>query len=110
MLNFVWLQAGLMFIFAVSSDWLSVIWHRARENGESTLGALLAVLLGLIGWLSIYWVVKTSVWLILADLIGTYVGSYFGIKQDKTRRSLEKVIPKMLTVQVFSKAIAKDRI
>ena len=72
-----WLQAFLIFVFSVVNDWLSVQWHVARERGWPFRGALVAVLLGTLGWLSIWWVVTQSVYLILADIAGTAVGSYW---------------------------------
>lgn len=74
------LKAFAIFIFSVSNDWMSVEWHEAREKNRPIKGAIVALLLGLIGWLSIIWVVADSYWLMLPDLLGNIVGSYFGIK------------------------------
>ena len=75
-----WLQASLIFIFSVSNDWLSVIWHEARENNKPLKSSIVAVFLGLIAWLAIIWIVDQSYWLMLPDLVGTAVGSYLGVK------------------------------
>jgi len=77
-------QAGLIFIFSICNDWLAVLWHEAREKGRPLKGAVLGVALGLIGWLSLIWVVNDSVWLMLPDLVGTFIGSYYGIKHYHT--------------------------
>lgn len=73
----VWVQAILMFLFSIGNDWLSVQWHRSRENGWPLWGAMVAVALGLISWLSIWWVVTDSPYLMLADLAGTAIGTYW---------------------------------
>lgn len=76
----IWLQALLIFLFSASSDWLSVQWQTARENNQPFRGAVLAVLLATIGWCSVIWIVADSYLLMLPDLLGGAVGSYFGIK------------------------------
>lgn len=76
----IWIQAALMFVFSMSSDWLVIHWHEARENKEPFRGAYLAFIMGVIGWLSFIWVLNTSIWLAGPDLVGTVLGSYFGIK------------------------------
>ena len=77
----VWLQALLIFLFSASSDWLSVRWQRAREQNLPLRGAVLSIILSTIGWLSVIWIVADSYLLMVPDLIGAAVGSYFGIKQ-----------------------------
>jgi hypothetical protein len=76
----IWIQGILMFIFSVSNDWFGILWHEARENKEPVKGAILAFILGTIAWLSLIWVVDSSYWLAIPDLMGTVVGSYYGIK------------------------------
>ena len=74
------LQIVAVFLFSVSNDWFSVLWHEAREKNQPIRGAIVAVTLGLIGWLSIIWVIDDSRWLMIPDLLGNLVGSYYGIK------------------------------
>ena len=69
-----------MFFFSVSSDWFGVQWHEAREKKEPIRGAYIALIMGVIGWLSFIWVLNTSFWLVFPDLLGSVVGSYYGIK------------------------------
>ena len=64
----------------MSSDWLSVIWHTYREEKKAAKAAVVSLLLGLIGWISIIWIVDTSYYLMIPDLAGNIVGSYFGIR------------------------------
>lgn len=76
----IYIQGFLMFLFSVSSDWFAIQWHEAREKKEPIRGAYIAFIMGVIGWLSFIWVLNTSFWLAGPDLVGTVVGSYFGIK------------------------------
>jgi len=76
------LQALAIFLFSTSSDWLSVFWQKARETNKPIRGAILAVTLAAIGWLSVIWVVADSHWLMLPDLLGGAVGSYCGIRSS----------------------------
>ena len=76
----IWVQGILMFLFSVSNDWFAVQWHEAREKKEPIRGAYLALIMGIVGWLSFIWVLNTSIWLAVPDLIGTIIGSYYGIK------------------------------
>lgn len=76
----IYVQAILIFIFSIGNDLLSVKWHEARENREPFKGAFLSIGLGLIAWLALIWVVNESRWLMVPDLLGTFVGSYYGIK------------------------------
>ena len=94
-----WIQSLLMFVFSVSNDWLSVAWHEARENNRPVKGAVMGVLLGIISWLSIIWVVADSRWLMVPDLIGTAVGSYYGIKHH--HYPLWKATPGGLLLQLM---------
>lgn len=76
----IYLQALLIFIFSVSNDMFSIKWHEYREKRMPFRGAVVSVILGAIAWMSLIWVINDSVWLMLPDLLGTYVGSYYGIK------------------------------
>ena len=77
----IWLQALLVFLFSVSNDILSVKWHESREKGNAIMAAVESFFLGLIAWASIIWVVDTSYWLMVPDLIGNVVGSYVGVRK-----------------------------
>jgi hypothetical protein len=76
----IWGQALLIFVFSVFNDWFAIQWHKAREENDPVMGAVWGVTLGLIGWLAFKWVLHDAFWLMLPDLLGTAVGSYFGIK------------------------------
>jgi len=76
----IYIQGFLMFIFSLSNDWFAIKWHAAREKGEPIRGAYIAFVMGAIGWISFIWVLNTSFWLAVPDLIGNVVGSYYGIK------------------------------
>lgn len=76
----IYVQMLLMFLFSISNDWFAVQWHEAREKKEPIRGAYIALIMGVIGWLSFIWVLKVTFWLAVPDLIGTVVGSYYGIK------------------------------
>jgi len=88
----IWLQGALIFFFSAGNDWLSVLWHRYREEGNPVMGSLVAVFLGLIGWLAIWWIVNDSIWLVGADLVGTAIGSYIAIEKEKKFREQNKAI------------------
>lgn len=76
----IWIQGILMLIFSIGSDWFAVKWHEARENKDPLMGVIWAIILAAIGWLSFIWVMTSSLWLAVPDLIGTAIGSYYGIK------------------------------
>lgn len=76
----IYIQALLIFIFSIGNDLLSVKWHEARENKQPLYGAFLSVGLGIIAWLALIWVVNEGIWLMVPDLLGTFIGSYYGIK------------------------------
>lgn len=76
----IYIQAILIFIFSISNDLFSVKWHEYREKKEPLKGGIISVVLGVIAWFALIWVVDESRWLMVPDLIGTFVGSYYGIK------------------------------
>lgn len=89
------LQAIAIFVFSVGNDWLSVLWHRAREEGRPIFGAFIAMLLGAVGWLAILWVTLDSAWLMVPDILGTGIGTYYSFKNEAIRTG--KVRPLKVT-------------
>lgn len=75
-------------------------WQTARENNKPIQGAGLAILLGIISWLSIIWIVEDSYWFMLPDLLGSAVGSYFGIH---TAHDPLNVTPAKIIINVFKR-------
>lgn len=78
-------QALAIFVFSVGNDWLSVLWHRAREEGRPIFGSFIAMLLGGIAWLSIIWITQDSAWLAIPDILGTGIGTYYSFKNEAIR-------------------------
>lgn len=77
-----WLIAGIYFLLSVANEDLSVRWQWARTRGHYIKGANLSVLIGAIGWLPLLLFVVSDNWqIICADLLGSWVGSYWGIRR-----------------------------
>lgn len=84
-----WLIAGAYLVFSALGDVMSIRWQTAREQGNAKLGAHTASLLGVINWLPFILFVTTQNWqIIVADVLGNWIGSYWGIK-DETARKLK---------------------
>lgn len=77
-----WLYAILLFLFAASTEWLSVLWHRARENLRLKLGLVATTLLEIVAWLTLLLVVFDSVWLIVPAMVGNAVGTYLSFADE----------------------------
>jgi len=68
------------FVLSVINDDLNVQWHIARIKVQPHRGGRVSVAMGIIGYLPYVLLLTTSNWqIIVADLAGNYVGSYFGI-------------------------------
>ena len=79
-----WANTGIAvvyFILSVWNDLLSVEWQTARENREPLKGANVSAMIGGIGWIPFVLLWAQDNWqIIVADLLGAWVGSYRGIK------------------------------
>ena len=74
------LVASVYFVLSVINDDLNIQWHLARVRVRPHRGGCLSVAMGVIGWLPYILLLTMSNWqIIVADLSGNYVGSYFGI-------------------------------
>lgn len=72
------------FVISVVNDDLNVQWHKARENNQPIKAGNISFLMGLIAWLPYVLFVTTQNWqIIIADLIGNWIGSYIGVKRHK---------------------------
>jgi len=70
------------FMLSVLNDDLNVQWHKAREKVLPIRGGNISLAMGVIAWLPYILFVTMFNWqIILADLAGNWVGSYFGIKR-----------------------------
>lgn len=95
------MQAGLIFLFSIGNDWLSILWHKYREESRAFMGALVAVALGAIAWLTIIWVGWESHWLLVPDVVGTAVGSYYGIRKHYTSEEVIKTTPAGVALKYY---------
>ena len=72
----------LVFTFAAALDWLTTKWYEAANAKQAMrAGALSAVISGL-GTFAVVSIVE-DLWLILADLAGSFVGSCVGVRYGK---------------------------
>lgn len=76
------LIALIYFALSVANDDLNVQWHKAREQIAPIRGGNISLIMGIIAWLPYILFVATNNWqIIVADLAGNWVGSYWGIKR-----------------------------
>jgi len=74
--------ALVYFVLSVVNDDLNVQWHLARINVRPIRGGCISLAMGIIAWLPYILFVASGNWqIIVADLAGNWVGSYFGIKR-----------------------------
>lgn len=104
----IYLKAILLFLFSVGNDWLSILWHKYREERNPIATSIVAMLLGTIGWLAILWVAVDNRWLMIPDIIGTGIGSYFGVKYHYERDPI-KVTPAGIALKYYGFYNAKKK-
>lgn len=74
------------FMISVLSDDLAVQWQQARERGQYLRGANLSVAMEVINWIPYLLLVTTYNWqIVIAAILGNWVGSYVGIKRHTPR-------------------------
>ncbi len=70
------------FILSILYEDLNLQWHKARERRRPFRGANISLAMGIIAILPFVLLVTSNNWqIIVADLVGGYVGNYFGIKR-----------------------------
>ena len=84
---------GVFFILAAAADWLSCLWHYARESGSRARGMLLAMLLEGLGWLPIWFAITLEDPLVaVVSIIGSAVGSAVGFEKKVSERPVQGVL------------------
>lgn len=72
---------------AVASDWLSCVWHRAREQRKVYLGALVAALMESLTWLPLWFAIEWNDFRILiVSVLGSAVGSIWGFRGQTQKK------------------------
>lgn len=74
----------LFAVLAAGVDYLSCVWHRARERGARGTGAAVSVALDVLGWLPIWFAIDwQDVRILVASAIGSGIGSVLGFRGQK---------------------------
>lgn len=74
--------ALVYFLLSVANDDLNVQWHVARRKKWALRGANISLAMGIIAWFPFVLLVTSNNWqIIVADLAGNWVGSFFGIRR-----------------------------
>ena len=78
------------FVLSAANDDLNVRWLQALRSGKPLLAATLSSLLGIVGWVPFLLLVTTSNWqIVVADVLGSFVGSYLAVKRQTTEARSE---------------------
>ena len=72
------------FLISVYNDDLAVQWHRAREREESFKAANISLIMGILAWIPYVLLFVSNNWqIVVADILGNWVGSYWSIERHK---------------------------
>jgi len=74
------LLAVAVFLGSLTYVFLSTKAFYATEARNATLAAILDSTLDALEWVFIILLVRTSAWLAIPSVLGTYVGTYLGVK------------------------------
>jgi hypothetical protein len=75
----IWLA---VFISAASLDFLTTLWYKAANAKKAAKAGALSAMIGGLGTFAVFSVVHDPL-LIVADLAGSFVGSYYGVKNGE---------------------------
>jgi hypothetical protein len=73
----------ITFITSFLIDFLYVMWFYYTKGDSAHKAALCTVGIGVAGLVGTYVVIKYSEWYLIPDLLGLYIGTFFGIRLKK---------------------------
>jgi len=74
------------FVLATMSDWLSCLWHQARERDLRVRGMALAMTLEALTWVPIWFALTMEDFMIaVVSIAGSAAGSYLGFSRQRVQ-------------------------
>lgn len=68
-----------VFVFEILGDYLSCLWHDARESGKIWTQTLISMILGALNWIPVWFAITLEDWRIaLISVLGTGLGTALG--------------------------------
>lgn len=81
---------GLTFIVEALGDYLSCMWHDARENGRIATQVVISMFLQALTWIPIWFAIQTEDWRIaMISIVGTGFGTMLGALRVKKRKAVK---------------------
>lgn len=68
------------FVLAASSEWLTLLWHRARERRYVTRVVAVSIILETVSWIPIWYAIVYTSWEVAAaSIVGSGLGAALGL-------------------------------
>jgi hypothetical protein len=83
---------AVVFLLSAATDWLGILYHRARERGHRWRGAALSMLLEGLPWIALYFAITEDYRVIIASVLGSGVGSFFGFPKVQAPLQAPRVV------------------
>lgn len=78
---------AIVFVLGALSDWLTVLWHRKREDGAVAGAVFLSSCLEALSWLPVWLAITWEDWrIVVASVAGSALGTAIGMRRPRTAR------------------------